>query len=277
MISFTRVTSRLTRTSWHEVHPSAIAECTDLPLVWSTWHSRHFAGGVFFSSGTGWTSARAVAAAISASIATDGSALSPRRARRCRIAGADVLPHGRHACGVIRRTCASPHAAKGNTRRPFPKLAARLSISLVQTCHDFVATILVIIHRDVALRVTCALRIGNPRRLAPADCSETHENLPRNASRFEVTQLAKSIRANVPLRRTKFANLPVPHNRVFAPAIAAIPGCVYRVGIARTLPVQFLRGLPAGWNSEGKMSASAFGRMRAEAKFLCRPAVSIVP
>ena len=52
-VSLTRVTSRLTRTSWQLRQPVAIAECTDFPLLFSSWHSRHFAPSTFFSSGTG--------------------------------------------------------------------------------------------------------------------------------------------------------------------------------------------------------------------------------
>lgn len=53
VVSLTRVTSLVTRTSWQLRHPVAIAECTALPLLLSSWHSRHFAASTFLSSGTG--------------------------------------------------------------------------------------------------------------------------------------------------------------------------------------------------------------------------------
>jgi hypothetical protein len=43
VISFTRVTSLLTRTSWQLRQPIAMAEWTALPFDLSSWHSRHFA------------------------------------------------------------------------------------------------------------------------------------------------------------------------------------------------------------------------------------------
>jgi hypothetical protein len=54
VISLIRVMSRLTRTSWQLRQPVAIAECTALPLLLSSWHSRHLAESTFLSSGTGW-------------------------------------------------------------------------------------------------------------------------------------------------------------------------------------------------------------------------------
>src|ERR1017187_1214108 len=53
VISFTRVTSLVVRISWQLVQPMAIAECTDLPLVLSSWQARQVAGSAFGSSGTG--------------------------------------------------------------------------------------------------------------------------------------------------------------------------------------------------------------------------------
>src|SRR5579872_1281986 len=53
VISFTRVTSLLVRISWQLVHPMAIAECTDLPFVLSSWQAMQVAGSALGSSVTG--------------------------------------------------------------------------------------------------------------------------------------------------------------------------------------------------------------------------------
>src|SRR5581483_11270455 len=53
-----RVTSLLVRISWQLVQPVAMAEWVNLPLALSAWHSAHFAGSVFLSSGTGWMLAK---------------------------------------------------------------------------------------------------------------------------------------------------------------------------------------------------------------------------
>src|SRR5580692_3874694 len=59
VINLIRVASLLTRTSWQLRQPVAIAECTTLPFVLSSWHSRHFAESTFLSSGTGCCLAQA--------------------------------------------------------------------------------------------------------------------------------------------------------------------------------------------------------------------------
>src|SRR5690242_9984096 len=69
VVSFTRVTSLVTRTSWQLRQPVAMAECTALPLAFSAWHSRHFAASTFLSSGTGCVFPKA------------GSAATPSRKR----------------------------------------------------------------------------------------------------------------------------------------------------------------------------------------------------
>src|SRR4029077_13271679 len=46
-----RVTSAATRTSWQLEQPMAIAECTDFPLAFASWHSRHLASSTFGLSG----------------------------------------------------------------------------------------------------------------------------------------------------------------------------------------------------------------------------------
>ena len=53
VISLTRVTSLLTRISWQEVQPIAIAEWTDLPLVLSSWQAMQVEVSALGSSGTG--------------------------------------------------------------------------------------------------------------------------------------------------------------------------------------------------------------------------------
>ncbi len=53
MISLTWVMSRFVLISWQAMHPMAMAECTDLPLVLSSWHWRHVEGSALGSSVTG--------------------------------------------------------------------------------------------------------------------------------------------------------------------------------------------------------------------------------
>ena len=53
VINLTCVASLLTRTSWQLKQPIFMAECTALPFVLSSWHSRHLAASVFGASWTG--------------------------------------------------------------------------------------------------------------------------------------------------------------------------------------------------------------------------------
>src|ERR1019366_591717 len=57
VMSLTRVTFLLTRTSWQLRQPIAMAEWTNLPFDLSPWHSRHLAASMFLSRGTGGTAA----------------------------------------------------------------------------------------------------------------------------------------------------------------------------------------------------------------------------
>src|SRR3954454_19576856 len=59
LISFTRVTSLFTRTSWQDKQPIETAVCTWAPLVLASWHSIHCASLTSLSRGTGCLAARA--------------------------------------------------------------------------------------------------------------------------------------------------------------------------------------------------------------------------
>src|SRR5271165_1955254 len=64
VISLTCVMSLTVRISWQLVQPMAIAECTDLPFVLSSWQARQVEVSAFGSRGTGCCTAEARAARI---------------------------------------------------------------------------------------------------------------------------------------------------------------------------------------------------------------------
>ena len=66
MISFIRVTSFVTRISWQLMQPIAIAECTALPFVLSSWQAMQVEGSALGSRGTGCLAAKAGRANVTA-------------------------------------------------------------------------------------------------------------------------------------------------------------------------------------------------------------------